>query len=83
MVYDRTSEIRYVVVDLLSEDERLSFFDLERFENDFSPVAVFQNEDPMRENDAKVIGSERGDMRSIKIYKIDEDISGYFSPPES
>ncbi len=76
---DRTSEVTYVIVDSLGKDsERLSFFDFERFENDFSPVAVFENVDHMRETDARIAGMRTDHIRPIKVYKVDEDISRYF-----
>ena len=80
--YNRTGGIKYVIIEYHAYRKRESgfgFFDLERFEEDFSPVAVFNNEDPVLEAEYWAAGLAVKDLDKIKIYRPDEDISGYFN----
>jgi len=79
--YNRTQDIRYVIIEYHAYTKRQSifgFFDLERFESDFSPAAIFRNEDALTEIDIQAAGIAVEDVEHIKIYRVDKDISDYF-----
>ena len=85
--YNNTKNIRHVVIEshIYHETERwrvFGFFDLERFENDFRPAAIYMNYNSQAEIEMFLVTGSADfpeKYREIKIYSVDRDISGYFN----